>query len=405
MTTDRPDMQRFQTPDIGNMKPDIGPYTAADELLHHQITDTFGTIAQSDLAWTEKLWTPVSKKDGSLQLDMGMGRYHNRDIIDGFAGLSRGREQWTVRASRELRSDPFNTQVAPIRYEVVEPLNKIRWTLDDNDVIPLRFDITFEAAHPGFFEDRHKQRDELGFRVVSDVVRWHQAGVPRGWYEIEGRREEIDPDEWYCFRDHSWGVRMDVGTPPPDLRPRRDFGDTAFADAKFHLTWSPMLLQRPDGSRYGYQYYLLIRGDEEEVTYFSGYRNNADGSQDRIAYAWRDLKYDAHRRLLGGQVHFQMLSGAIRTVEIEVMGESGFYLGTALYLGFDGRKHGQWHGEHAIEGEMIPDITADEWRSKMNSDVRDTIIKVREGDAVGYGLVEPIVNGDWPEMIRGGGQV
>lgn len=385
-------------PDIGNMKPDIGEYTPADELLHHQIVDTFATIAQSDLSWTEKLWTPFSRKDGSLQIDVGMGRYHNRDILDGFAGMSRGREQWTVRASRELHQDPLNTAVAPISYEIVEPLKKIRWRLEENDVIPLRFDLTFEAAHPGFFEDRHKQRDELGYRVVSDVVRWHQAGVPSGWIEIEGEREEIKPDEWFAFRDHSWGVRLDVGTPPPDLRPRRDFGDRGFQESKFHLSWSPMLLERPDGTRYEYQYYLFIRGEEEEVVYFSGYRNNADGTQERILYAWREFEYDAKRRLIGGRVHFEMMSGETTTVEIEVPGESGFYLGTALYLGFDGRKHGQWHGEHEVEGERIPDITDDDQRKRMTSDLRDTIIRVREGDAVGYGLVEPIVLGEWPDM-------
>ena len=40
--------------------------------------------------------------DGSLQVDFGLGKYHNRGVIDGFGGISRGREQWTVRGSREL---------------------------------------------------------------------------------------------------------------------------------------------------------------------------------------------------------------------------------------------------------------------------------------------------------------
>ena len=374
----------------------IGKLLPNDEQLNHQIVDTFATVAESDLSWTEKLWTPISRKDGSLQFDMGIGRYQNRDVLDGFAGMSRGREQWTVRASRELSPDPLATSVGPLRYEVLEPLKKVRWQLDRNDVIPLRFDLTFEAAFPAFFEDRHIQRDEQGFRVVSNVVRYHQAGVPSGWYEIDGRREEIRPEEWFCYRDHSWGIRLDVGAPPTDLRPARDFGERKFEESKFQLIWTPLLLQRPDGSRYEYHFYLQIRGND--VFYFSGYRNHPDGKQERIARVRPMLRYDDDtRRLLGGHLFIDMLNGETNRVEIEVQGESGFYLATALYLGFEGKKHGNWRGALAVDGEMIPDMTTAESRKRLATAVRDTIVHVRDGEAEGYGLMEPIMLGDWPE--------
>lgn len=375
----------------------IGKLLAADEHLNHQIIDTFATVAESDLSWTEKLWTPISRKDGSLQLDVGMGRYQNRDVLDGFAGISRGKEQWTVRASRELSLDPAANRVGPITYEVLEPLQKIRWRLEQNSVLPLKFDVTFDAVHPAFFEDRHIQRDERGFRIVSNVVRYHQAGAPSGWVEIDGKREVIDPKDWFAYRDHSWGVRLDVGAPPSDLRPARDFGERKFEDSKFLLNWSPLLLQKPDGTRYEYHFYLQIRGDE--VFYFSGYRNHADGRQERIARARPELRYvDETRRLIGGRIFFDMLSGETAEVQIDVMGESGFYLGPALYLGFDGKKHGNWRGELNVDGEQIPDMTAPDVRKRLGSAVRDTIVRAREGDAVGYGLIEPIVLGEWPEF-------
>ena len=96
------------------MGPNIGKLLGADERLHHQITDTFATISESDLAWTEKIWVTIPRKDGSLQIDFGLGRYHNRDVMDGFAGISRGNEQWTVRASRELSPDVESTLVGPL---------------------------------------------------------------------------------------------------------------------------------------------------------------------------------------------------------------------------------------------------------------------------------------------------
>jgi len=85
-------------------------------------------------------------------------------------------------------------------------------------------------------------------------------------------------------------------------------------------------------------------------------------------------------------------------VQVEVMGESGFYLGTALYLGFEGKKHGNWRGELHVDGERIDDITTPDNRKRLATAVRDTIVKVRDGSASGYGLIEPIMLGDWPEM-------
>ena len=83
----------------------IGPLVPADEGLFHQITDTFAVVGTSDLSWTEKICAMAAAKDGSLQLGFGLGKYANRNVMDGYAGISRGVEQRTVRASRRLDTD------------------------------------------------------------------------------------------------------------------------------------------------------------------------------------------------------------------------------------------------------------------------------------------------------------
>ena len=93
-----------------------------------------------------------------------------------------------------------------------------------------------------------------------------------------------------------------------------------------------------------------------------------------------------------------VLSGENVTLEIEVMGESGFYLGPALYLGFDGKKHGNWRGELNLDGEQIADMTDPAVAARMGSAVRDTIVHASAGNAEGYGLFEPIVLGEWPNL-------
>src|SRR6476619_8657049 len=125
----------------------LGPLIPADESFHHQITDTFATVAQSDRSWTEKVCAMACARDGSLQLAFGMGKYPNRNVMDAYAGVSRGVEQWTVRSSRELGADD-RTTVGPIRYEVVEPMRRIRFALEPNDAQPVSFEWTFDGVVP-----------------------------------------------------------------------------------------------------------------------------------------------------------------------------------------------------------------------------------------------------------------
>ena len=97
----------------------IGPLTAADEALCHQIVDTFAVVSQSDQSWTEKVCASAYARDGSIQLGFGLGKYTNRNVIDAYAGTSRGVEQTTVRASRRLAPDPRSTYCraqAPTRH-------------------------------------------------------------------------------------------------------------------------------------------------------------------------------------------------------------------------------------------------------------------------------------------------
>ena len=381
---------------VRNQMDDIGHLVALDEQLNHQIADTFSTTASSEQSWTEKIWSAVVRKDGELAIDFGLGRYHNRGVMDGWAAVSRGAKQWTVRASRELRDNPAITTVGPLTYEIIKPLESVRYVLAKNEAQPIAYDITFEAAMPPFFENRHKQRERDGFRVGSDVIRYHQIGAPRGWVEVEGERIEVKPEEWTEYRDHSWGTRLDVGAHNADIRPTSDFGDAKFGESEFVLVWSPFMLKAPNGETWAYHFYFMSK--QGYIFYSSGYRNHPDGRQERVARVRPELKYDDRtRRLKGGQVHFDMQQGGTHTVSVEVCGPSGVHLGPGLYLGFDGRKHGSWKGPLEVEGEHFPD-TLDITTLKRIRQLRDCPIRVTEGDAIGYGIMETIIHGADPAL-------
>jgi hypothetical protein len=375
---------------------DVGQLTDLDETLNHQIADTFATTASTDHSWTEKIWSAMVRKDGALAIDFGLGRYHNRGIMDGWAAVSRGSQQWTVRASRELRDDPGITSVGPLSYDILEPLKRVRYRLAENDAQPISYDITFEAEMPPFFENRHKQRERDGFRVSSDVVRYHQIGRPSGWVRLDGEQIEVKPEEWTEYRDHSWGTRLDVGAHNADIRPSADFGDAKFGESEFMLVWSPFMLVAPGGERWAYHFYFMSKLGH--IFYSSGYRNHPDGRQERVARVRPELHYDDRtRRLKGGQVHFDMQQGGTHSVTVEVVGTSGVHLGPGLYLGFDGRKHGSWRGALDVEGEFFAD-TLDITTLKRIRQLRDCPIRVTEGDATGYGIMETIIHGAYPEL-------
>lgn len=364
--------------------------TSADELLCHQTVDTFATVSQSDLAWTEKVWGVATRRDGALQIDAGMGRYHNRGVVDGFGGISRGREQWTVRASRDLWSDPEAMQAGPLRYEVLEPLRAVRFTLDPSSAVNVSYDLVFEATMPAVLEERDRKRDSAGLRTASDTLRYHQCTSVRGWVEVQGERLKLVPEEWFGVRDHSWGVRHGVGTPPAGVRSGPDP-----ATLPILFSWSPLLFTRPDGSQYELHHYVQQLG--EAVFFSSGHLLQPDGSVQQVAVR-PDLRFHpVTRRLLGGTLHLTTPDGGTRPIDVEVVGDTGFHLGQGLYLGLDGYHHGDWRGSLRVDGEHVPDC-ADPTAVRRIHQLRDCVVRAVDGDAVGVGVHETLVGGGWPEL-------
>ncbi len=177
--------------------------------------------------------------------------------------------------------------------------------------MPIAFEWIFEAAVPAHLERRDVQRSRRGYRVDAEVLRYHQIGVASGWVEVDGTRTELSEDAWFSTRDHSWGVRQDVGLPPTDVE-----GGTRPDDLSFRFSWSPMLLERPDGTRYAIHHqhrHLRVMGYEERM--FEGGIEHPDGRVEPFAALVPDLTYDpVNRRVLGGTLHATMADGSDRPI-------------------------------------------------------------------------------------------
>ena len=374
----------------------IGPLVAADEFFNHQIVETHASVLHSDPAWTEKVCGMACARDGSLSVNFGFGKYANRNVVDGYAGASRGVAQWTVRASRALDRDPDGIGVGPLHYEVIEPLERIRVALEPNAVQPLAFDLLLEGVLPCAVEEREDRRTLTGYRRTADQIRYHQIGTASGWVQLEGRRIDIAPGEWVMTRDHSWGIRPGVGTPPTDLQPEAMDG----AAPRVLAVWCPLLFTRPDGSRYGFmQYSLVYEGEGWRHEKVQGAFEHADGRREPVRRIEPRLHFDArNKRFVRGDFVLTMADGSTRLLAARALGATGFHLGAGLYHGFDGKHHGQWRGPLHVEGEHIADCSTPEAVARLNQ-FRDALVEVHDAatDATGIGNCQTWVQGRWPE--------
>ncbi|MBX9152008.1 hypothetical protein [Rhodococcus qingshengii] len=376
----------------------IGPLVDADEYFTHQIVDTFASVSQTDHAWTEKVCLMAAAKDGSLQIGFGFGKYVNRNVVDGYAGVCRGREQWTVRGSRELSADPDSVDVGPIRYEVVEPLKSIRVVLERNDVQPIAFDLVLQGTVPCTVEEREDRRGITGYRRSADQIRYHQTGVvASGWVELEGERIEVSPQDWIMTRDHSWGVRPGVGNDIDDLAP----DPTESASPRVLAVWNPLYFEYPDGTNYAFhQYFLHYDGPGFVHELSQGGFEFADGRRDLIRGIDPRLRFDlTNKRLLGGEFHLTMADGSDRILTAEAVSDTGFHLGAGGYLGRNGARNGSWRGPLILDGDYYPDTSAPESVEQLNQ-FRDCVIRVRDEEtgALGWGNCQTWVSGDWPTL-------
>jgi hypothetical protein len=373
-----------------------GPLLPSDEGLHHQIVETFARVGERDRSWTEKVCAMAAARDGSLQLSLGLGKYTNRGVMDAYAGISRGVEQWTVRSSRALAPDPEAPAVGPIRYEVVQPLRQVRFALDANETLPISFEWVFSSPLPPAIEARevHVSRDR--YRIDADIIRYHHGGTASGWVEIDGERTTFADASWISTRDHSWGVRYQVGAPLADIAPvAQPAGTSAY------VLWFPVFCTRPDGRHYGLHFYYqrFAFGDWSRLT-FEGAVEHEDGRREPFTAARPDLRFDDRtRRFLGGEITATLRDGSERVFVLQPVSETGFHLATGLYGGFDGKYHGQWRGGDHVEGEYFADCTAPHAVPRVRQH-RQALVRVEDsvGDGVGYGDLQSIVTGAHPDM-------
>lgn len=205
--------------------------TKADDYPIHQTPEPIAH-AQSDRNFYDRYFFNGYSVDGDMFFGTALGVYPNLNIMDAAFAVRIGGRQYNIRASRHLGMERMDTQVGPIRIEVVEPLKTLRIIVEDNEH-GLCADIQFEARSGAVEEPRSQRR--VGPRLISDITRMTQLGRYSGWIKAGGQDATLDSERVLGVRDRSWGVRQVGLRDPQPMVPEHDH--------QFHWVWVPAQLE------------------------------------------------------------------------------------------------------------------------------------------------------------------
>lgn len=117
--------------------------TAGDEYLLHRTPWPVARPMTSDTNFYDRYFSNGYPRDGVCYFAAALGLYPNLGVIDAAFSVLVDDRQRTVRASSLLR-DRLAARVGPIALEVLEPLRRLRLTVDQNPR-KLAADLVFDA--------------------------------------------------------------------------------------------------------------------------------------------------------------------------------------------------------------------------------------------------------------------
>lgn len=347
-----------------------------DDFIGHQLPTTFDHVMSSDPAWMERLWyTGHPIPGGDMIFDIGLGYHPNRNVMDGFAGITVAGTQYNFRASRRLRPTPLATSIGPLRIEILEGLKHHRLTLEENDS-GLSFDLEFLATMNAHEEEPHFRR--RSGRVTEHMARAEQLGRYRGWLKVAGMRHAVDPDAWYGQRDHSWGIRAEMRTdetnPPLTFYPPFFYAWTTiqFPTRGMHIFFK----ERAPGDK------IYITGEEVLPL---GMRAKPERLLDDVAHDVVWAKDPHGQTVASAEFSATLADGSVRRLQIRTL-PARYFLKGGLYGGLRGWSHGDDKGSLYTEHDVWD--LADPAVRRIARTLCDHVIEVRDGDEVGYGIME-----------------
>ena len=201
--------------------------TKGDDYPIHQLPLPVSEVG-SERNFYDRYFFNGYSKEGDIFFAAVLCVYPNLNIMDGSFVVVREGVQHNCRYSRVMGLERLDTQVGALQVEVIEPLKRLRVSLNDKDA-----NISAELIFEGRFEAMQEPRMTLknGPRVVMDSTRLTQQGSWSGNIKLHDKNIKLDSKNFYGTRDRSWGLRP-VGA--PDSQPM-----VPFEMPQFYWLWCP----------------------------------------------------------------------------------------------------------------------------------------------------------------------
>lgn len=362
-----------------------------DDYPVHQVAQPVRHAGTSDRNFYDRYYFNAHRTDGRTLVIAGMGQYPNLSVADAFVSVLHDGVQRVVRASKVLGDDRMDTQVGPVRVEVLEGLRRLRLVADSAD-LGVSCDLTFEGTIHPHEEPQQIIRAPGSGRSMLDTFRLVQTGAWSGTVTVDGSTMSVTPDEWWGVRDRSWGVRPVGEAEPP--------GVAATRGGSFYWIYAPLrfddftivtiVQEGPGGER--------IMEDATRVWNLGP--DGAAGREEPLGSPEVELSFEpGTRTVTGATIRFARAPLVVTVDPVQAM-----YIGIGSGYGFDGDwRHGEFRGEEWVDAVRF-DLSDPDDAKKMWGIV-DTVPRAETSEGhVGHGLFEylflgPHVRHGWTDLL------
>jgi hypothetical protein len=334
--------------------------SAVDDLFSHR-------PLTGDAGWFDRFYMNVHSAGAEVTLSLGMGRYPQAGVIDGFAILVEPGGQRNFRASREATADERRLEAGPLSAEIGEPLRRWRLRLGENEA-GFSYDFEFDGDIAPI-DAGHMQRRSRKTGALLDWSHFVQVGRVQGRLVIDGTVRELAPDSWFGVRDRSWGIRPGAGAEPPKEAPSPTAGKHDWVLGRV-------------GDR---AVFYLLSGGGSRGPHFLGAGLSGPKGDVKVTAVERVLDWDERGRFRGARASLRTESGG--AIELTARAPAAtIYLRGGLYGGWRGLSQGMPRGSLVCEGERWS--TGDRALLAEVAGLNDHLCRLESESGSGLGIYE-----------------
>ncbi|HEX5644174.1 MAG TPA: hypothetical protein VFX62_01525 [Erythrobacter sp.] len=172
-----------------------------DDFPLHQTAEPVA-YAGTDRNFYDRYFFNGYAPDGSGFFALAFGVYPHLDVADAHFSFIRDGIQYCLHASCELGMERMGLRVGPIAIEVLEPLQRLKMTIEETHGIAGEFTFTGRA----FPIEEPRFTHRIGPRAFMDYTRMTQNGRYEGWIALDAVCTPLAAGT-IGTRDRSWGVR------------------------------------------------------------------------------------------------------------------------------------------------------------------------------------------------------